>query len=161
MTLAWRIWYSDGSTFDNLQGLPTQAPGRGIVCVTTADPEYYGPGRYVHKGMDFYVWSDKWNRWNGVDKAGLSLWLHERRDVILGIGDCHKVWTQNKGWVDVDIFGLLLWAEGTGLVKIGEMVPGGVYRDIVYAACNDPGFCRKPPVDSEHMGNPSNGWLNG
>jgi len=80
----WRIWYSDGSAFDSTMGRPKDAPAENVVCITTEDPEHYGPGRYIHKGMDYYVWDSEYGRFVGVDIAGLFLWLMREGKVKFG-----------------------------------------------------------------------------
>lgn len=84
MSLKWRIWYADGTHFDSSMGEPEDAPFDNVVCITTDDPEHYGPGRYIHKGMDYYVWDEDYNRWVGVDEIGLIMWLIRTGKVKFG-----------------------------------------------------------------------------
>jgi hypothetical protein len=50
--LIWRIYYADGSTFDNIEGEWEDAPGDGVIAVVVTNPEY---GRWVFQGCDFYL----------------------------------------------------------------------------------------------------------
>lgn len=56
----WRIYYSDGSTFDNDQGAPQDAPSYGVQVVIVKDGKH---GRRVLKLCDFYLWRPSINRW--------------------------------------------------------------------------------------------------
>ena len=47
----WRIYYADGTTWDNLAGLWDNAPCDGIVCVIVRDKAY---GSFILNGLDFY-----------------------------------------------------------------------------------------------------------
>lgn len=47
----WRIYYDDGTTFDDTQGAPEDAPGLGVVCIVQACPDL---GRQIMSGWDFY-----------------------------------------------------------------------------------------------------------
>ncbi len=66
--IQWRIYYSDGSTFDSSQGIPDDAPAFGVaVIVQLADN-----GRLrdsVHSG-DYYVYTES-GFWVGADLSGL------------------------------------------------------------------------------------------
>jgi hypothetical protein len=76
----WRIYYSDGSTFDSTQGTPEEAPSRGFICVVG----YYLSGirdgqRYVLKGWDHYFYDRDAKQWWGCDRDGLIDLLCENR----------------------------------------------------------------------------------
>ena len=49
--MLWRIYYSDGSTFSNLDGAWADAPADGVVCVNVIDP---ARGKITRNGQDFY-----------------------------------------------------------------------------------------------------------
>jgi len=71
--IAWRIYYSDGTTFDSTQGEPVDSPVFGVQCIVMVDPEpstsSYHTGRLnVHAG-DWYWWDGE--RWWTGDLFGL------------------------------------------------------------------------------------------
>lgn len=72
--LTWRIYYSDGSTFDSLQGEPVSAPPFGIACIVQSEPSL---GRVIVSTFDFYYWVDEQQQWWGSDWSGvLDRMLH-------------------------------------------------------------------------------------
>ena len=48
----WRIYYMDGTTYDNTQGTWDDAPLDGVVCVVTRSED--GFNRYVLNGLNYY-----------------------------------------------------------------------------------------------------------
>lgn len=56
----WKIFYSDGSTFSDEDGAPSEAPKRGaqVICI-----EEGRCGRRVLKLSNYYMWSPTLNRW--------------------------------------------------------------------------------------------------
>ena len=57
--MPWRIYYADGSTFDDANGLPEAAPLDGIQiiveCLSNGQLQY-------HQDRDFYLWTgDSWH----------------------------------------------------------------------------------------------------
>jgi len=67
-TCKWRIYYSDGSTFDSTEGEPHEAPTEGFICAVGYD---FAGGRYIQHKHDFYCWHSGEARWWGVDRFGL------------------------------------------------------------------------------------------
>ena len=71
--LIWRIYYSDGSTFDNTQGYPLDSPVFGVQCIVMADPEpktsSHHTGRLNIRSGDWYWWDG--DRWWAGDVYGL------------------------------------------------------------------------------------------
>ncbi len=63
----WRIYYSDGSTFDSLDGAPHEAPSAGFICAVGYDHE----GRYLMHGWDHYRYDREVNQWWGMDLMGV------------------------------------------------------------------------------------------
>lgn len=49
----WRVYYDDGSVFDNTMGSWEDAPCDGVQCVAVRDEVY---GRRVHHFVDYYIW---------------------------------------------------------------------------------------------------------
>ncbi len=66
--LQWRIYYDDGSTFDNLQGTEDKAPPFGVQCVVQLDAE--GASRDRLQGPDYYIMTET-GRWIGCDLTGI------------------------------------------------------------------------------------------
>ena len=64
--IKWQIYYDDGSTFSDEDGLPAEAPGHGIQIIAEADPVV---GLQLQSGKDF--WIRRNDRWIGVDLVGL------------------------------------------------------------------------------------------
>jgi hypothetical protein len=84
---AWRIYYSDGSTFSDAEGSPETAPPFGVVCIVQRDPDR---GRSIMHGWNWYYFNDAEGRaplWWGCDTLGLHDRLLHRmpmRAVCLG-----------------------------------------------------------------------------
>lgn len=53
--MAWKVWFDDGTTFDNTQGGVSDVPNKGVVCVAIA-------GQPVVSGQDWYVYSTSLGR---------------------------------------------------------------------------------------------------
>lgn len=68
----WRIFYSDGSTFDSTQGRSGDAPAFGIVCIVSPNDLV---GREILHGHDFYYWIPPADGipgyWSGGDARGV------------------------------------------------------------------------------------------
>ncbi len=126
--LRWRIYYGDGTTFDNLQGDWLDAPSRGVLCVTSASEE---TGQRCAQGRNFYVMTD-WGEVYGMDWPGLwdllIQWEHP---------EAHKPLR------DVDLDAMM------GPVKYGEMVPREVFQRIFNRAKHDPDFPQRSARDRD------------
>jgi len=70
----WVIYYGDGSTFSDEDGLPEVAPPRDIQLIIVTDPE---AGWRTIVNHDYYVWDARGGQpmWWGVDKFGLFDYL--------------------------------------------------------------------------------------
>lgn len=80
--LAWRIFYSNGSSFCNEDGEVFEAPATGALVIVQANESV---GRTLLRGRDYY-WFEN-DRWFGGDLAGLILYLVEHKGpqkIILG-----------------------------------------------------------------------------
>ena len=64
--MRWRIYYGDGSTFDDTAGEPNDAPAHGVVAVVYPDLEV---GRFVLHQWDWYYCKN--GEWWGSDTFGL------------------------------------------------------------------------------------------
>lgn len=58
----WRIFYSDGSTFDSTMGAEQDAPSRGFICCVGFRE---GGGRYITAGMEWYTFDSDSREWWG------------------------------------------------------------------------------------------------
>ena len=61
----WRIYYADGSTFDDTQGKPEDAPATGVICILQNPPNH---GWQLHRDKDYYLWLG--DEWVGVEPDG-------------------------------------------------------------------------------------------
>lgn len=70
-SLGWRIFYSDGSTFDSEQGKSEDAPAFGVICIVHLDKRtgHSNVGRLILHMKDFYFMAK--GEWRGVDLPGL------------------------------------------------------------------------------------------
>lgn len=66
--MQWRVYYTDGSTFDSTQGRPEDAPGYGIAGIVQQGED---SGRAFVLGVDFYWYDVGAACWSGGDLAGL------------------------------------------------------------------------------------------
>jgi hypothetical protein len=66
--LKWRIYYDDGSTFDNLQGTADEAPPFGVQSVVQLTKA--GSYRTPLTGLDYYVMLES-GEWVGSDLTGI------------------------------------------------------------------------------------------
>lgn len=77
----WKLWYSDGSSYSELDGPPERAPAFGVQVITQQNEE---TGRYNQCMDDFYVWRK--GRWFGCDKIGLIDYLAHEAPCIVRFG---------------------------------------------------------------------------
>lgn len=66
--MKWRIYYADGSTFDNTDGEAEEAPAFGVICIVFPDTVV---GRVVMWGWDWYYYETECGQWWGSDIHGL------------------------------------------------------------------------------------------
>ena len=66
--MEWRIYYDDGSTFSNEDGMPQDAPGYGAICIVQSDPLV---NRSITSGFDWYWWLPDKKVWQAGDIFGL------------------------------------------------------------------------------------------
>jgi hypothetical protein len=55
--MTWRIYYSDGLTFDSSQGEPCEAPAWGVIVIAQSNDLV---GRQLVHQKDYYWWEDAW-----------------------------------------------------------------------------------------------------
>lgn len=77
----WKIWYSDGTTFDSDQGSPVDAPAKGVALVQTEDGRC---GRRNLKMQDWYRWCPRSDRWFDGDAYTL-LREHQRHGTVTAL----------------------------------------------------------------------------
>lgn len=70
MSLKWKIYYDDGSTYSDELGDPFEAPARGVQIIAIEHPEV---GRELLGKEDFYWYRD--GRWFGGDNFGMYDYL--------------------------------------------------------------------------------------
>ena len=70
--MKWVVYYGDGSTYSNEDGEPEEAPGGNVQAVVQEDATI---GRAVHHGDDFYVFSEEYGGWRGMDHFGFVQYL--------------------------------------------------------------------------------------
>ncbi len=113
--LNWRIYYDDGTLFDNTDGEPWEAPGRGIICVVQIDPKpmMYSVNTQVMQGHPFYWYHKGWGYWMHSDRDGMLDQLTADRD------------------------------NNICAVKMGRWADFHKFREIYDRAQNDPDFPKK------------------
>lgn len=77
----WRVYYGDGSTYDDTDGPPHLAPKRGVQAIVRTHPRV---GFLVLEGHDYY-WYGR-GEWFGGDRFGLFDYLSRsgRKVVLFG-----------------------------------------------------------------------------
>jgi hypothetical protein len=86
----WRLYYADGSTFDDTQGVPRESPVRPrVVCVAQPGATGRNP---ILVGESWFLYSEAEGEWYAVETEGDCL------DEIQE--DAHKVSCVRKGrWI--------------------------------------------------------------
>lgn len=117
-----RIYYDDGSTFDDLDGSWEDAPHLGVVVLVTSDPDV---GREFDHGArgEFYAW------WPGASKP----WGFDRTGILDYLAECG--WPETTHLADLS---LDEWRQAG--VKLGRSVDNDRFRAIVARAAADPDF---------------------
>lgn len=65
----WRVYFSDGSTFDSTMGTPHDVPNKRVQTVIQKDEKR---GRDILRMVDYFIWSPTLCRWVDIfDAAGL------------------------------------------------------------------------------------------
>jgi hypothetical protein len=81
--MPWRIYYGDGSIYDDSQGSPWDAPALNAQAVVVSDPEH---GWYCCRADDFYWYIEAEDRWYSGERFGLFDYLTQpgMKKVIFG-----------------------------------------------------------------------------
>lgn len=82
--MSWRIYYADGTTFDDSEGTPEEAPSFGVLCIVCPDDVV---GRVVLNRHNFYYWMP--SQWWGSDLQGVL-------DNLLNCGGSGRAWKQGR-----------------------------------------------------------------
>ena len=69
----WKIYYGDGSTFDDTQGEPEDAPGHNVQCIVFSDHDH---GRTILQRFDWYFYRKGQNWWAGDLYGALDLFTN-------------------------------------------------------------------------------------
>lgn len=87
--IQWRVFYTDGATFSNLDGNPYEAPKEGIQVILKVDPDV---GRFMLAGRDYYWFDHLRQEWFGGDMAGFYQHLrqHGPSCVLFGTYVTHR-----------------------------------------------------------------------
>ena len=96
----WRIYYTDGSTFNDNQGSPEDAPAFGVVCIVHPNGLV---GRVILHRHDWYYWTE--DGWSGGDLHGLLDRLLHRLSttaVLQGRSVANKVFREIMARADKD-----------------------------------------------------------
>ena len=81
----WRVYYSDGSTFDSTQGAPHDATAVDVQAIVMRDPDpgsARGVGRQILSGKDYYYFEH--GQWFSCDIFGLYDFLIRNGLVLFG-----------------------------------------------------------------------------
>ena len=83
--MRWTLYYGDGSTFSNEDGLPAEAPSLDVQVIAHADEMIAREvGAVLLYGKDYYWWEDAWF---GGDLFGLFDHLSRRHaDQVVKFG---------------------------------------------------------------------------
>lgn len=75
--LAWKIYYEDGSSFDDSTGEPSDAPAQGVIAIQQQTGCEHHPKEIFKNGDRVGV--EDWYWW----RADLACWLYGDRDGLL------------------------------------------------------------------------------
>jgi hypothetical protein len=70
--MRWRIYYGDGTTYDDSQGPAWDAPARNVQAIVVSDPDH---GWYILRADDFYWYLADEDRWYSGDRFGMYDYL--------------------------------------------------------------------------------------
>lgn len=89
--MKWKIWYDNGSTYTDRDGLPESAPLDGILAIAEED----ATGRkQTYWGSDYYHWTG--DGWRAGNLADLERWL---RGVMPNLK--YGRWTEVSKWLGI------------------------------------------------------------
>jgi hypothetical protein len=81
--MLWRLYYEDGSTYDNVDGPAHEAPIRGLICIAQpyAKPDWYT----VLTNGDWYIYWENRGYWTGHDLCGTLAQLESHAHNITAV----------------------------------------------------------------------------
>lgn len=100
--IKWRVYYEDGSTFDNTQGEPEDAPPFKVICIRLRHRDVPG-GRGVLKSdplreVDYYWWRKDHQMWYGGDVISainvFELYPHHARALKRGVTTLNSIYKE-------------------------------------------------------------------
>jgi hypothetical protein len=121
--MAWKLWYSDGSTFSDYDGEWLDAPCAGAVILVSSDPQV---GRELDHGTrgEFFAWWPGASKPWGFDRVGILDYL------VNGLGHEGDTKLCDMTFDDFDAAG----------IKVGRSVDNDVFESLMLAATNDEYF---------------------
>lgn len=80
MSILWRLYYADESTFDSSMGAPIEVPPFGLICALYPDKNdsAHNVGRIIMHGWNHYYWNRDYREWWGCDYDGMIYRLANR-----------------------------------------------------------------------------------
>jgi hypothetical protein len=82
--MKWKVFYIDGSSFSNMDGVPQDAPGWGVLAVAQEDETV---GVLVHQGNNYYVFDEQYDGWYGLDDNGFAQYVARSGLKIVKLGE--------------------------------------------------------------------------
>ena len=106
--VTWRVYYTDGSTFDSTDGEPRDAPGLGAQVIIQRDSDSR-IGSYLAFGGTYYFWKE--GRWFACDREGFwQYFFHNKYDhekvALMGESVGNEIWNKilRRAKEDKDFF---------------------------------------------------------
>ena len=93
----WRIYYADGSTFDDSAGAPADAPTTGVIVIVQRAESLHWP-RVICCAHDWYWWRPDEGRWYGGDVHGF----------LDQAAHCGAVWAKQGRMVTHDAYNAIM-----------------------------------------------------
>lgn len=90
-SLSYRIYYTDGSTWDSTQGEPEDAPRYGVQVIVQKHPDPQERPFLTWQG-DYYIW--KKNQWFPVDRFAFDMYYFVQNGEVGLAGE----YTDNDNW---------------------------------------------------------------
>lgn len=139
MDTGFRIYYSDGSTYD---GDRPGDPGMNIRGIQAIVQKNSVTGWHTESRGDYYIAKED-GLWHHADFDGLFTELKKLGLIRPRIGVLHDVWAEGQGWVTVDQIGFHQWIEDLGFVLCGETIGNDRFSEIFQDALADADFGRR------------------
>lgn len=132
----WRIYYSDGSTFDSNNGSIADAPKMGFICAVGYDENN---SRYIQWEWGFYRYDAPSLQWWGHDLFGLIDWA-EMNGIVTSVSSGNPtLFTCPDGSV-FDLYGLVNYLSEFHGIFQGRTLTKTEFNSIMQQAHTDPDF---------------------